>query len=167
MGGGNYLSWGGGGGFSCSVVSDPVAHQAALSMGSSRQEHWNGFPFPTPGDLPDPGVKPRSPALWVDFFLPAPRCPHHPALSQQERVLTKGHLMNGLILFHGKVKMRPFSWVWKSLVSLTASGGRFGKCLSSGQQTLSRKSWALASCPDGNAIYPEGPQSGQQLVTYM
>ena len=39
-------------------------------MGSSRQEHWDGFPFPTPGDLPDPGVEPRSPTLWVDF-LPA------------------------------------------------------------------------------------------------
>ena len=40
-----------------------VAHQAPLSMESSSQEHWRGLPFPSPGDLPDPGIEPRSPAL--------------------------------------------------------------------------------------------------------
>ena len=40
-----------------------VAHQAPPSMGFSRQEYWSGLPFPSPGDLPDPGIKPRSPAL--------------------------------------------------------------------------------------------------------
>ena len=40
-----------------------VAHQAPQSMGFSRQEYWSGLPFPSPGDLPDPGIKPRSPAL--------------------------------------------------------------------------------------------------------
>ena len=40
-----------------------VAHQAPLSMGFSRQEYWSGLPFPFPGDLPDPGMEPRSPAL--------------------------------------------------------------------------------------------------------
>ena len=35
-----------------------VAHQAPLSMEFSRQEYWNGLPFPTPGDFPDPGIKP-------------------------------------------------------------------------------------------------------------
>ena len=43
-----------------------VAHQAPLSMGFSRQENWSGWPFPPPGDLPDPGIKPESPALQVD-----------------------------------------------------------------------------------------------------
>ena len=37
-------------------------------MGFSRQEYWTGLPFPSPGDLPDPGVKPRSPALQADFL---------------------------------------------------------------------------------------------------
>ena len=41
----------------------PVAYQAPPSMGCSRQEYWNGWPFPSPGDLPDPGIEPRSPAL--------------------------------------------------------------------------------------------------------
>ena len=43
-----------------------VAHQAPLSMGFSRQEYWSGLPFPSPGDLPNPGFEPRSPALWAD-----------------------------------------------------------------------------------------------------
>ena len=40
-----------------------VAHQAPLSVGFSRQEYWSVLPFPSPGDLPDPGIKPGSPAL--------------------------------------------------------------------------------------------------------
>ena len=43
-----------------------VAHQAALSMGFSRQEYWSGLPFPSAGDLPNPGTEPRSPALQAD-----------------------------------------------------------------------------------------------------
>ena len=39
-----------------------VAHQAPLSMGFPRQEHWSRLPFPSPGDLPNPGIKPTSPA---------------------------------------------------------------------------------------------------------
>ena len=45
-----------------------VAYQAPLSMGFSRQEYWSGLPFPSPGDLPNPGVKPRSPALQADGY---------------------------------------------------------------------------------------------------
>ena len=37
-----------------------------LSMGFSRQEYWSGLPFPSPGDLPDPGIKPRFPALQAN-----------------------------------------------------------------------------------------------------
>ena len=43
-----------------------VVYQASLSMGFSRQEYWSGLPFPSPGDLPDPGMEPRSPALQAD-----------------------------------------------------------------------------------------------------
>ena len=45
-----------------------VAHQAPPSMGFSRQEYWSGLPFPSPGDLPDPGIKPGSPALQADVL---------------------------------------------------------------------------------------------------
>ena len=40
-----------------------VAYQARLSMGFSRQSYWSGLPFPSPGDLPEPGIEPRSPTL--------------------------------------------------------------------------------------------------------
>ena len=40
-----------------------VAYQASQSMGFSRQEYWSGLPFPSPGDLPDPGIEPGSPTL--------------------------------------------------------------------------------------------------------
>ena len=43
-----------------------VACQAHLSMGFSSQEYWSWLPFPSPGDLLDPGIKPRSPALQTD-----------------------------------------------------------------------------------------------------
>ena len=44
-------------------------HQALLSMGFSRQEYWSGLPFPSPGDLPDPGIEPVSPTLQADALL--------------------------------------------------------------------------------------------------
>ena len=52
----------------------PVAHQAPPSMGFSQQEYWSGVPFPSPGDLPDPGTEPAftSPALAGGFFTPEP-----------------------------------------------------------------------------------------------
>ena len=53
-----------------------VAHQAPLSLGFPRQEYWSGLPFPSPGDLPDPGIKPVSPALADRFFtIEPPRSP--------------------------------------------------------------------------------------------
>ena len=48
------------------VTSWTVARQAPLSMGFSRQEYWSGLPFLPPGDLPEPGIKPESPALQED-----------------------------------------------------------------------------------------------------
>ena len=49
-----------------------VAYQAPLSMRFSRQECWSGLPFPSPGDLPDPGIEPGSPALQADALLSEP-----------------------------------------------------------------------------------------------
>ena len=45
-----------------------VAYQAPPFMEFSRQEHWSELPFPSPGDLPNPGIEPRSPALQTDTF---------------------------------------------------------------------------------------------------
>ena len=54
------------------TTSWAVAHQALLSMKFRRQEHWNGLPFPSPGDLPSPGIEPTSPALAGRFFTSEP-----------------------------------------------------------------------------------------------
>ena len=54
------------------VTPWPVEHQAPLSVGCSRQGYWNGLPFPSPGDLPDPGIAPMSPQLAGGFFTIEP-----------------------------------------------------------------------------------------------
>ena len=72
----------------CVLVAQPcpsfvapwtVARQAPLSMEFSRQKYWNGLPCPSPGDLPDPGIKPRFPALQADSLPSEPphgKCQH-------------------------------------------------------------------------------------------
>ena len=55
-----------------SVTSWTVPHQALLSMEFCKQEYWSGLPFPSPGDLPDPGMEPGSPALQTDSLLSEP-----------------------------------------------------------------------------------------------
>ena len=54
------------------VTPSTVAHQAPPSMGFSRQEYWSGLPFPSPGDLPDPGIELRSPTLQADALTSEP-----------------------------------------------------------------------------------------------
>ena len=63
---------GGGGGLvakSCLTLETPWTCQVPLSTGFSRQEYRSGLPFPSPGDLPDPGIKPRFSALQADSLL--------------------------------------------------------------------------------------------------
>ena len=60
---------------SCLTLCDPmdcVAYQAPLSTGFSRQEHWSGLPFPSPGDLPKSGIKPTSPTSQADSLPSEP-----------------------------------------------------------------------------------------------
>ena len=58
----------------CLTLREPHGLQPArfLSMGFSRQEYWSGLPFPSPGDLPDPGIEPESPALQADSLMSEP-----------------------------------------------------------------------------------------------
>ena len=58
-----------------------VAYQAPPSMGFSRQQYWSGLPFPSPGDLPDPGIEPGSPALQADALTYEP--PESPQLVKE------------------------------------------------------------------------------------
>ena len=87
---------------SCSVVPDfatpwTAAHQAPLSMGFSRQGYWSGLSFPSPGDLPDPGIEPRSPALQAFFtdraMREAPGCYRHILMFQTTLASWAQHLL--------------------------------------------------------------------------
>ena len=67
---------------SCLTLCNPTdcTHQAPLTIGSSSQEYWSGLPFPSPGDLPDPGIEPTSlasPALAGNSLPLAPPRIHH------------------------------------------------------------------------------------------
>ena len=76
-----------------------VAYQAPPSMGFSRQEYWSGLPFPSPGDLPDPGIKPGSPALQADALTSQPPGKPFwlvtPFLSNSLKALVRGTVTNG------------------------------------------------------------------------
>ena len=58
----------------CSSIRTPwiIAYQAPRSMGFSRQEYWSGVPLPSPGDVPNPGIEPGSPALQADALPSEP-----------------------------------------------------------------------------------------------
>ena len=64
-----------------------VAYQAHPSMGFSRQEYWSGLPFPSPGDLPDPGIEPGSPTFQADALTTEP--PGKPLLQHNCTHLTR------------------------------------------------------------------------------
>ena len=80
-----------------------VARQTPLSMGFSRQEYWNGLPFPSPGDLPNPGIEPGSPALQADALSSEP-----PGKPQQETSIVN-YMNLYVMLFHQ-------SRIWYSFV---------------------------------------------------
>ena len=73
---------------SCLTLCDlwTVAHQAPPSMGFFRQEYWSGLPFPSPVDLPDPGIEPRPPTLQADALTSEP--PGSFILNRQHWALT-------------------------------------------------------------------------------
>ena len=92
-----------------------VARQAPLSMGFSRQERWSGLSFPSPGDLPNPEIKPRSPALQADLLptelLGKPsenvkmwyRTKNQPEEAMGVRVVS--HRSHGLVLASGTLEL--------------------------------------------------------------
>ena len=108
-----------------------VAHQAPLSMRFSRQEYWSGSPFPTPGDLPDPGIEPRSPALQADALSSEP--PGKPLESPAPQVDSlplshPGSLTHPKCLQHVTLWITPPPWLpssyalsWGSSQSFSAS----------------------------------------------
>ena len=70
-----------------------IAHQAPLSTGFSRQEYWSGLPFPSPGDLPNPGIEPRSPSLQADALTSEPLGKPCKTLNVVPKIKENGQLM--------------------------------------------------------------------------
>ena len=85
---------------------DYIAGQDPLSLGFPRQEYWSGLPFPSSGELPDPGIEPAPPVLAGAFFTTEPlKEPHTILYMYQNRISfknnsldTKTELKQGLIL---------------------------------------------------------------------
>ena len=65
----------------------PWTYQAPPSVGFSRQEYWSGLPFPSPGDLPDPGIEPGSSALEADALTSEPPGKQNPGLLHSKQIL--------------------------------------------------------------------------------
>ena len=84
-----------------------VAHQAPLYVGFSRQEYWSGLPFPSPGDLPNPGIEPRSPVLQAD---PLPTELQGMLVSIDWFIYAIKWEKTYFIFF---LKIPPFSWIWE------------------------------------------------------
>ena len=76
-----------------------VAHQAPLSMGFSRQEYWSGLPCPPPGGLPDPEIKPRSPALQPDSL------PSEPPGKPKNTGVGNPSLLQGIFLHRNRTRV--------------------------------------------------------------
>ena len=81
-----------------SGTSWTLARQAPLSMGFFRPEYWSGLPFPSPGDLPNPGIEPESPALQVDSLSSeSPAVKNLPAMQKTQEM----HVVPGSGRFPG------------------------------------------------------------------
>ena len=110
---------------------DYMACQASLSMEFPRQEDWSGLPFPSPGDLPDSGIEPRSPALQADSlpFDPAGKpkkiwlnLPNHSHLPITTNPHTIARLKAG-----GRGRWHPTRWDWKAGSQSVSTGPQWNK----------------------------------------
>ena len=101
-----------------------VAHQAPLSMEFSKQEYWSGLPFPFPGDLPNPGIEPMSPALAGGFFtteLPEKPSGGDRCLSSFREGTRLHYSMESASKSHRKKSMWDGKHWWPSLLNITGS----------------------------------------------
>ena len=94
-----------------------VAYQVPLSMGFSRQEYWSGLPYPSPEDLPNPGIEPGSPSLQADALPPGP-----PGKSKVQCL--SGHSFSAFLdgsSFKSVTKSSPWDWSQLCFFSLIHS----------------------------------------------
>ena len=81
------------------AISWSVTHQAPLCIGFSRQEYWNGLPFPPPGDLPDPRTEHVSPALAGGFFITEPPGTLQEVMRLSQTTQTHTHIYTLILVF--------------------------------------------------------------------
>ena len=135
------------------MTSWTAAYQAPLSMGFSRQEFWSGLPCPPPGDLPDPGIEPASPALQADSLL-----------SEPSGKPDGGHILVGILcvtffkdyIYILKNIFYLFIWLLRVLVAAC-------RLFSCSMQTLSCSMWDLVPRP---RIKPRPPALGAWSLSH-
>ena len=106
--------------WSHSVLSDSlptpwtVAYKAPLSMEFSRQEYWRGLPFPSPGDLPHPGIEPGSLALQADALSSEPpgKLSQRKAMPKNDQTTAKLHSSHTLVKQRSKFSKPTFNSTW-------------------------------------------------------
>ena len=99
-------------------LMDYIVHQAPLSMGFPSQEYWSGLPFPSPGDLADPGIEPPSSALAGGFFTTKPPRKAYPGVHKHSHrgwwgIFIIYYFQNSLGLVsisHSFCRLNSFSW---------------------------------------------------------
>ena len=97
-----------------------VAWQAPPSMGFSRQEYWSGLPFPSPGDLPNPGIKPRSPELQADS-LPSEPPGNQVFCLRLVVILAQTHSRKWRKKVHFLTLLSHILWFWCPLLHFSCS----------------------------------------------
>ena len=106
-----------------------VAYQVPPSMGFSRQEYWSGLPFPSPGDLPDPGIEPGSPAFQADALTSEP-----PGKPSSELGMSKSWLGLSVSCLTNRISVVAQGGPWASL-----------QCSSGGTMAVAAKSISLSA----------------------
>ena len=91
-----------------------VAYQALPSMRFSRQEYWSGLPFPSPGDLPNPGIEPGSPAVQTDAL---------PSESDPSPVFHDFHKVHPVLVLYDTSGIRGFSE--KTSINVKCQGAKY------------------------------------------
>ena len=117
-----------------------IAYQASLSMEFSRQEYWSRLPFPSPGNLSDPGIEPSSSAVQADSLLSEPQGKlKWKSLSPVQLFATP------LTVVHGVLQARILEWVAFSLLSRSFQTRNWTRvpCIAGGFFT----SWAIKEAP--------------------
>ena len=93
---------------SASATPWTAARQAPLSMEFSRRECWSGLPFPFPGDLPNPGIKPTSPVLADDFFT---IWGTREQITDKDLLPSMGTLQSSVMAYTGKQSKNEWTYV--------------------------------------------------------